>query len=112
MNLSTLGERFRNNIQTYIIIIFLVATWGVFALVTNGGYLSAQNISNLFRQMTVTGFLATGMVLVMVTGGIDLSVGKLAGFASVVVALFNAMSGSNYFPVNQPYPQPYPSSLA
>lgn len=98
MNLSTLGERFRNNIQTYIIIIFLVATWGVFALVTNGGYLSAQNISNLFRQMTVTGFLATGMVLVMVTGGIDLSVGKLAGFASVVVALFQRDVWIQLFP--------------
>jgi D-xylose transport system permease protein len=38
--------------------------------------------------MTVTGFLAVGMVLVMVTGGIDLSVGKLAGFVSVIAALF------------------------
>jgi D-xylose transport system permease protein len=88
MNLSEVGKRFRKNIQTYIIIIALVAIWGVFAIVTKGSYLGPQNISNLFRQMTVTGFLAAGMVLVMVTGGIDLSVGKLAGFVSVVVALF------------------------
>jgi D-xylose transport system permease protein len=88
MNLSTLGQRFRRNIQTYVIIIALVTIWGVFAIVTKGGFLGPQNISNLFRQMTVTGFLATGMVLVMVTGGIDLSVGKLAGFVSVIVALF------------------------
>ena len=88
MNFSEVGQRFRKNIQTYIIIIALVAIWGVFAIVTKGGYLGPQNISNLFRQMTVTGFLAAGMVLVMVTGGIDLSVGKLAGFVSVVVALF------------------------
>jgi D-xylose transport system permease protein len=38
--------------------------------------------------MTVTSFLAAGMVLVMVTGGIDLSVGKLAGFVSVIAAVF------------------------
>lgn len=88
MNLSELGQRLRKNIQTYIIIIALVAIWGVFAIVTKGGYFMPQNISNLFRQMTVTGFLAVGMVLVMVTGGIDLSVGKLAGFVSVVAALF------------------------
>ncbi len=88
MNLATFGQRLRKNIQTYIIIIALVAIWGVFAIVTKGSYLGPQNISNLFRQMTVTGFLAAGMVLVMVTGGIDLSVGKLAGFVSVVVALF------------------------
>jgi D-xylose transport system permease protein len=88
MNLSELGQQFRKNIQTYIIIIALVAIWGVFAIVTKGGYLMPQNISNLFRQMTVTGFLAIGMVFVMVTGGIDLSVGKLAGFVSVIAALF------------------------
>ncbi|HSN93473.1 MAG TPA: sugar ABC transporter permease [Anaerolineaceae bacterium] len=88
MNLSAFGKKLSKNIQTYIIIITLVAIWGVFAIVTKGGYIGPQNLSNLFRQMTVTGFLATGMVLVMVTGGIDLSVGKLAGFVSVVVALF------------------------
>ncbi|PKN90462.1 MAG: sugar ABC transporter permease, partial [Chloroflexi bacterium HGW-Chloroflexi-7] len=88
MNFSELGQRFRKNIQTYIIIIALVAIWGVFAIITKGGYFMPQNISNLFRQMTVTGFLAVGMVLVMVTGGIDLSVGKLAGFVSVIAALF------------------------
>ena len=88
MNFSELGQRFRKNIQTYIIIIALVVIWGVFAIITKGGYFMPQNISNLFRQMTVTGFLAVGMVLVMVTGGIDLSVGKLAGFVSVVAALF------------------------
>ena len=97
MNISTLSQRFRKNIQTYIIIIALVAIWGVFAIVTKGGYLSPQNISNLFRQMTVTSFLAAGMVLVMVTGGIDLSVGKLAGFVSVIVAFSSAISGLNLF---------------
>jgi D-xylose transport system permease protein len=88
MNFSILAERFRRNLQSSIIIIALVTIWGIFAIVTGGGYLSAQNISNLFRQMTITSFLAAGMVLVMVTGGIDLSVGKLAGLVSVIVALF------------------------
>ena len=101
MNLSNIGQTFRKNIQTYIIIIFLVVIWGVFAIVTNGGYLTSQNISNLFRQMTVTSFLAAGMVLVMVIGGIDLSVGKLAGFVSVIVALFQRDIWFSLIP-NQP----------
>ncbi|MBA4384794.1 MAG: sugar ABC transporter permease [Anaerolinea sp.] len=101
MNFSELGQRFRKNIQTYIIIIALVAIWGVFAIVTKGGYLMPQNISNLFRQMTVTGFLAVGMVLVMVTGGIDLSVGKLAGFVSVIAALFQRDVWFKFIP-NEP----------
>lgn len=101
MNFSELGQKFRKNIQTYIIIIALVAIWGVFAIVTKGGYFMPQNISNLFRQMTVTGFLAVGMVLVMVTGGIDLSVGKLAGFVSVIAALFQRDVWFKFIP-NEP----------
>lgn len=87
---AELSRRFRSNIQTYTIILALVAIWILFALLTNGAFFSAQNVSNLFRQMTVTSFLAIGMVFVIVTGNIDLSVGKLAGFVSVVAAYFQA----------------------
>jgi D-xylose transport system permease protein len=91
MNLwSEIIKRFRSNIQTYTIILAMIGIWILFAALTNGSYLSAQNVSNLFRQMTVTSFLAIGMVLVIVTGGIDLSVGKAAGFISVVVAYLQA----------------------
>lgn len=87
---SNLARMFRQNIQTYAIILALVFIWIFFAFLTDGRYLSPQNFSNLFRQMTVTAFMGIGMVLVIVTGNIDLSVGKLAGFVSVVVAYFQA----------------------
>jgi D-xylose transport system permease protein len=48
--------------------------------------------------MTVTAFLSVGMVLVIVTGNIDLSVGKLAGFVSVVVAYFQARVWTQILP--------------
>jgi D-xylose transport system permease protein len=76
----------RRNIQSYVLLLAVVLIWGIFFFLTNGSYLGPQNISNLFRQMCVTSFMSIGMVLVIVTGGIDLSVGKLAGFVSVVVA--------------------------
>jgi D-xylose transport system permease protein len=76
----------RRNIQSYVLLVALAVIWAVFFFLTHGSYLDSQNISNLFRQMCVTAFLSIGMVLVIVTGGIDLSVGKLAGFVSVVVA--------------------------
>ncbi|PKO16890.1 MAG: sugar ABC transporter permease [Chloroflexi bacterium HGW-Chloroflexi-10] len=102
MNLwSEIIKRFRSNIQTYTIILAMIGIWILFALLTNGSYLSAQNVSNLFRQMTVTSFLAIGMVLVIVTGGIDLSVGKAAGFISVVVAYLQAEVWYTILP-NQP----------
>jgi len=88
--ISNLAKQFRANIQTYAIIVAMIFIWILFAIATGGRYLSAQNVSNLIRQMTVTSFLAVGMVLVIVTGGIDLSVGKVAGFVSVIVAQFQA----------------------
>jgi len=85
-----LAKRFRQNMQTYTIIMALVVIRIMYAILTKGAYLSAENFSNLFRQMTVTSFLAIGMVLVIVTTGIDLSVGKAAGFVSVMCAYFQA----------------------
>lgn len=87
---SNFSKQFRANIQTYALMVAMVIIWVFFSIMTKGSYAGAQNFSNLFRQMTVTALLACGMVLVIVTGNIDLSVGKLAGFVSVVVAYFQA----------------------
>ncbi len=96
--MSNFVQAFRKNIQTYTITLALVAIWIFFAIQTEGGYISPQNISNLFRQMSVTSLMAAGMVLIIVTGGIDLSVGRLAGFVSVVVAFFQASRWNTAFP--------------
>ncbi len=102
---ASLGNRFilnlRRNFQTYTLLITVVVIWAIFYFLTGGSYLDPQNISNLFRQMTVTSFLSLGMVLVIVTGGIDLSVGKLAGFVSVTCAYLQYFVWYAYFP-NQP----------
>jgi D-xylose transport system permease protein len=99
---TSLGSRIslaiRRNIQTYTLIIAVIVIWAIFGFTTAGHYLDPQNISNLFRQMSVTSFLSIGMVLVIVTGGIDLSVGKLAGFVSVVVAYLQFYVWFSLFP--------------
>ncbi|MBK9925223.1 MAG: sugar ABC transporter permease [Anaerolineales bacterium] len=91
----------RSNAQTYTILVALIGIWLIFFFTTGGTYLAPQNVSNLFRQMSVTSFLAVGMVLVIVTGNIDLSVGKMAGYVSVVVAYLQAYTWYTYLP-NQP----------
>jgi D-xylose transport system permease protein len=93
-----ISRRFRANLQTYGLIAAAIVIWIFFAWQTHGAFVGARNFSNLFRQMTVTGFLSVGMVLVIVTGNIDLSVGKLAGFVSVVVAVFQARIWPQYIP--------------
>lgn len=95
---SELVQLLGRNVQTYTIMLALIGIWLVFFFTTGGTYLDPQNVSNLFRQMSVTAFLATGMVLVIVTGNIDLSVGKMAGFVSVVVAYMQAYVWYKYLP--------------
>ena len=96
--ISNLVKILRENIQTYAIVVALIVIWTLFSALTEGRFVGPQNFSNLFRQMTVTSFLAAGMVLVIVTGNIDLSVGKLAGFVSVVVAKFQDDIWTQVFP--------------
>lgn len=96
--ISNIAKLLRENIQTYAIVLALIIIWAFFSIMTEGKYIGPQNFSNLFRQMTVTSFMAAGMVLVIVTGNIDLSVGKLAGFVSVVVAHYQARVWTQVFP--------------
>jgi D-xylose transport system permease protein len=101
-SLSKISQRLRVNMQTYGLILALIIIWIFFFIVTKGLYLSPQNFSNLFRQMTITAILSVGMVLVIVALHIDLSVGKLAGFVSVVVAYLQAYTWNNLMPDASP----------
>lgn len=81
------------NIRTFAIVIALAVLWVVFAIATGGSFVSARNISNLFRQMAIVGVLGTGALLVIVTGSIDLSVGLLAGYTGCVGACLMSYYG-------------------
>jgi D-xylose transport system permease protein len=74
----------------YKILALLVATaviWAFFSWMTDGGFTTARNLSNLMRQMSVTGILACGMVFVIIAGEIDLSVGSLLGLLGGMAAV-------------------------
>ena len=67
------------NFRALIMLFALIAICILFDILTKGIFLSPQNITNLFRQSSIVGLLAIGMVLVIVSGNIDLSVGSLVG---------------------------------
>jgi D-xylose transport system permease protein len=69
--------------------IALVAIGAFFAWQTGGDYLEPRNISNLLRQMAITGLLAAGMCFVIISGEIDLSVGSLLGLMGAAAALLD-----------------------
>ncbi|WP_312411318.1 ABC transporter permease, partial [Shinella sp.] len=63
----------------------LLALWVALGFATNA-FWSPNNISNLLRQGAMTAILAVGQTFVIITAGIDLSVGAIVGFTSVIVA--------------------------
>lgn len=58
-----------------------------FSIFTNE-FFAASNISNIVRQVSINGILAVGMTFVILTGGIDLSVGSVMAFAGTMMAGF------------------------
>ncbi|MBA3322678.1 MAG: ABC transporter permease, partial [Pyrinomonadaceae bacterium] len=58
----------------------------LFAAVRYDSFLTSENLLNIMRQNTMLGLIALGMTFVILTGGIDLSVGSLLAVAGVIAA--------------------------
>jgi D-xylose transport system permease protein len=88
-----------DSLRAYMMIIALVVIWIFFQwktinpLYPYGIFLHPNNFSNLLQQMSVTGVLAVGMLLVIVAGQIDLSVGSVVGLAGGVAAMMQEPGG-------------------
>ncbi len=81
------------NLQVFVMIAAIIAIMLFFTLMTEGAYLSARNVSNLLRQTAITGILAVGMVFVIVSAEIDLSVGSMMGLLGGLAAIFDVWLG-------------------
>ncbi|MEN0104654.1 MAG: sugar ABC transporter permease, partial [Curtobacterium sp.] len=75
-----------NSIGQYGMIIALIAILAIFSVTTNGLILEPTNVINLFLQYSYILILALGMVMVIIAGHIDLSVGSVAAVVGIVVA--------------------------
>ena len=56
-------------------------------------FLSYGNLTDVLRQVSITGLVATGMTIVILLGGIDLSVGSVMGFSTIVCAMLLTKPG-------------------
>ncbi|MDH6235719.1 multiple monosaccharide ABC transporter permease [Cryobacterium sp. CG_9.6] len=75
-----------SNLRQFGILFSLIGIIVFFQIVTNGLTLSPGNLINLVSQYSYILILAIGMVLVIIAGHIDLSVGSVAAFSGIVVA--------------------------
>jgi len=81
------------NLQVFVMIAAIVVIMMFFTWTTEGSYLSARNVSNLLRQTAITGILAVGMVFVIISAEIDLSVGSMMGLLGGLAAIFDVWLG-------------------
>ena len=90
----TFGQLLKKNVRSYSMFIMLALIFVVFAVLTGGINFSARNVSNIFMQNSYILILACGMVLVIIIGNIDLSVGSIAAFTGAIAAmLYNTGMG-------------------
>ena len=74
-------------LRSYTMLGALILIWLFFHWQTGGTFLSSGNLSNLMLQTSVTGILAVGMLMLIIAGQIDLSVGSVLALAGGVAAI-------------------------
>ena len=77
----------KRQLRNYSMFLVLVGIAVIFSLITGGINLRPRNITNIIIQNSYILVLAIGMVLVIITGNIDLSVGSVAAFTGAISAM-------------------------
>jgi ribose transport system permease protein len=92
--LSKKNNKFRiaeGNLLVIVIVLMVILSFAT------KNFFTVNNLRNLVRQTSVNGIIALGMTFVIISGGIDLSVGSVVGVASIVVAKL-LVAGMGIFP--------------
>ena len=96
MNLSKIKTIIKNNIRQYAMVMALVIIMLLFQILTGGVLFRPLNITNIILQNSYVLILSVGMLLVILTGNVDLSVGSVVAFVGAVAAVFMV---NNHMPV-------------
>ncbi|MDR7375969.1 putative multiple sugar transport system permease protein [Rhodoferax ferrireducens] len=88
----------KNNLREYGMLISLVAIMAFFQVMTDGTLMQPLNLTNLVLQNSYIVIMALGMLLVIVAGHIDLSVGSVVGFVGALAAVLMVNYEWHYLP--------------
>lgn len=83
----SIGGHLKTHVREYGMLLALVAIMAFFQVVTDGTLMRPVNLTNLILQNSYIVIMALGMLLVIVAGHIDLSVGSVVGFVGAVAAV-------------------------
>jgi D-xylose transport system permease protein len=87
-----LGRILRGDVGFLQVLIALALIWTVFQL-ANDRFLTAVNLTNLMLQVTAIGIISIGVVLVLLLGEIDLSIGAVSGLCAGIMAVLTVQHG-------------------
>jgi putative multiple sugar transport system permease protein len=87
INGKSIGHYLKTHLREYGLLFALIAIMVFFQVVTGGTLLKPVNITNLFLQNSYIIIMALGMLVVIVSGNIDLSVGSVMGFVGALAAV-------------------------
>ena len=82
------SEKRARSLSTSLMLLIILAVMFVLLGLRTEKFLSIGNIQNLFRQTAIYGVIAIGMTFVIMSGGIDLSVGAVVGLSGVLSSMF------------------------
>jgi len=88
--IELLRARREATVLAMLIVVFVVLSFA------SPFFLTPRNLSNVAQQISVVGIVALGQALVIIAGGIDLSVGSIIGLAAVSGAMLSASTGSPF----------------
>jgi len=93
-----MNQQARENVKSFLYkykpFVIMIAMAVVFGIV-NPTFIRITNLTNIFRQVATNAILAVGVSFVILTGGIDISVGSVLGFTGAV-AVYLRCPGSEY----------------
>ena len=88
-------------------LVFLLTLMVIFSIL-QPRFLSELNLFNVMRQISITGLIALGMTFVILTGGIDLSVGSVVALAGLVAGALNKGSAASSLSLDDALVSGYP----
>ena len=90
----TVGQLLRSDLGFIPVMLTLIVVVVYFSIVTQGIFLTPENLSNLVGQIATIGVLGLGVIMVLLLGEIDLSIAAVSVLCSVVMAVFSERLGA------------------
>ncbi len=90
------GIRVKESLTNFLLankVVVIVIVLGIVMSIASPNFLTVRNLSNIFRQISMSAIIGLGFTVVVASGGLDLSVGTMLGLVGVVMAKVSLIDG-------------------